>query len=119
MDTADLLQLFSQEELQQHRDSSSSNQQQPVPSWQDMDKSKLRTLLRRQLSGNPSKLNPVLSLNQQVGILAYNPKLEIDRTNFTVGRMLGSGNFGAVYVGEATGVFHAGSKTTVREIIAS
>jgi hypothetical protein len=38
-----------------------------------------RTIVARQLSGDPSKINPALSLNQQAQALAYNPKLEIDR----------------------------------------
>ena len=104
-----LLSLFSPDELARLRNNSGSE----VSPFDYLDRSKLQKLLRRQLSGDPSKLNPELSLNQQAGALAYNPRLEIDRSNFTVGRMLGSGNFGAVYVGEAMGVLHAGSKTTV------
>ena len=38
-----------------------------------------RNIVARQLSGDPSKINPALSLNQQAQALAYNPKLEIDR----------------------------------------
>ncbi len=110
IDTADLLKLFSEDEL----DLSQRNSKAP---WEYMDKAKWNNLLRRQLSGDPSKINPELSLNQQVSALAYNPRLEIDRSNFTVGAMLGSGHFGSVYVGEATGVFHAGSKTTVKKKI--
>ncbi len=112
VDTADLLDLFTPEELEDIRHHSGGGEK-PVSPWQYMDRSKLKLLLRRQLSGDPSKLNPELALNQQVGALSYDPRLEIDRSNFTVGRMLGSGNFGAVYVGEASGLLHAGSKTTV------
>jgi len=35
------------------------------------------------------------------------------RSNFTVGELLGSGNFGSVYIGEAEGLFHPGSLTKV------
>jgi hypothetical protein len=38
-----------------------------------------RTIVARQLSGDPSKINPALSLNQQANALAYNPKHEIER----------------------------------------
>ena len=38
-----------------------------------------RNIVARQLSGDPSKINPALSLNQQAQALAYNPKLEIER----------------------------------------
>ncbi len=31
-----------------------------------------RTIVARQLSGDPSKINPALSLNQQANALAYN-----------------------------------------------
>ena len=58
-----------------------------------------KTLLTRQLSGDPAKLNPDLSLNSQAKIVAYNPKLEINRKNFIVRQMLGAGHFGCVYSG--------------------
>ena len=68
---------------------------------QDEDKVQFRkTILARQLSGDPSKLNPNITLNEQAKIMVYNPKLEIDRSNFTSGKMLGSGNFGCVYEGK-------------------
>merc|ERR1719188_771020 len=80
----------------------------------DEDKALLRkTVLARQLSGDPSKLNPNITLNEQAKIMVYNPKLEIDRANFSSGQMLGSGNFGCVYEGEAIGLFHPDSKTKV------
>ncbi len=41
-----------------------------------------RTIVARQLSGDPSKINPALSLNQQANALAYNPKHEIERCHF-------------------------------------
>jgi hypothetical protein len=68
----------------------------------------LARLLQRQLSGDPSKINPNLNLNQQANNLAYNTKLEIDRCNFKVGKLLGSGHFGSVYMGEASGILHPG-----------
>ena len=58
-----------------------------------------KTILARQLSGDPTKLNPNIILNEQAKIMVYNPKLEIDRDNFSCGKMLGSGNFGCVYEG--------------------
>ena len=66
----------------------------------DEDKALLRkTVLARQLSGDPTKLNPNITLNEQAKIMVYDPKLEIDRANFSSGKMLGSGNFGCVYEG--------------------
>ena len=58
-----------------------------------------KTILARQLSGDPTKINPTIALNEQVKVMVYNPKLEIDRSNFSVGQMLGRGNFGCVYQG--------------------
>ena len=58
-----------------------------------------KTILARQLSGEPEKVNPELSLNSQAKIVAYNPKLEINRKNFVVRQMLGAGHFGSVYSG--------------------
>ena len=58
-----------------------------------------KTILARQLSGDPTKINPTIALNEQAKVMVYDPKLEIDRANFSVGQMLGSGNFGCVYKG--------------------
>ena len=70
----------------------------------DVEKVEFRkTLLARQLSGDPTKVNPAIPLNEQAKVMVYNPKLEIDRSNFTVGQLLGSGNFGCVYKGN---IFH-------------
>ena len=57
------------------------------------------TILERHLRGDPYKVNPELSLNSQAKILAYNPKLEINRNNFIVRQVLGAGQFGCVYSG--------------------
>ena len=70
-------------------------------------------LLQRQLSGDPSKLNMKKPLNCQADLLEYDPKLEIDRENFTVGKLLGKGNFGCVWEGTATGLFKPDSRTKV------
>ena len=67
----------------------------------DEEKAILRkTVLARQLSGDPTKLNPNITLNEQAKIMVYDAKLEIDRANFSAGKMLGSGNFGCVYEGK-------------------
>ena len=58
-----------------------------------------KTILARQLSGDPTKVNPNLALNSQAKIMPYNPKLEIDRASFVVRRILGAGHFGCVYSG--------------------
>ena len=72
-----------------------------------------KKILSRQLSGDPKRYNPDIAMNQQAPILAYNSEYEIDRSNFEIGKLLGSGNFGCVYEGIATGLFHPGSKTKV------
>ena len=43
----------------------------------------------------------------------YNPKREIDRSNFTLISTLGSGNFGKVFKGIASGLHYPNSKTCV------
>ena len=58
-----------------------------------------KTILARQLSGDPTKVNPDRALNSQAKIMAYNPKLEISRDTFVVNKMLGTGHFGCVYSG--------------------
>jgi hypothetical protein len=44
-----------------------------------------KSIISRQLSGDPTKINPALSLNQQAKVLPYNPKFEISRSNFYIG----------------------------------
>lgn len=104
--------MFSEQFFQDNAPNENYNEEKDNP-FHTMDKNKLRNILRKQLSGDPSKINPLLSLNQQVNALSYDPKLEIDRENFKIGQLLGSGNFGSVYVGEASGLLHPGSLDTV------
>ena len=66
----------------------------------NLDPAELRkTILARQLSGDPTKVNPDRALNSQAKIMAYNPKLEISRDKFVANKMLGTGHFGCVYSG--------------------
>ena len=51
------------------------------------------------MAGNPETFNPDMSLNEQPNSIQYNPKLEINRSNFSLGKTLGSGNFGSVFEG--------------------
>ena len=58
-----------------------------------------KRLISMHLMGDSKSINSSLPLNSQVKALKYDPKLEIDRSNFIVGQMLGSGNFGCVFEG--------------------
>ena len=58
-----------------------------------------KQIIKRQLSGDPTKINPDIPLNQQAKVLSYNPQYEIDFSNFKTGKVLGSGNFGSVFDG--------------------
>ena len=51
--------------------------------------------------GNPETFNPDMPLNEQPNSIQYNPKLEINRSNFSLGKTLGSGNFGSVFEGKS------------------
>ena len=44
---------------------------------------------------------------------AYNTKREVERSTFTVGECIGSGNFGNVNIGQLSGLYHTYSMTTV------
>ena len=72
-----------------------------------------KKIISRQISGDPAKLNPSMTLNQQIKLLQYNDDHEMHRSKFTIGQLLGSGNFGSVYEGSAAGLFHPGSDTKV------
>ena len=71
-----------------------------------------KTILERQLSGDPEKVNPNLAMNSQAKVMKYNPKLEIDKSNFVVGKMLGAGHFGSVYEGIISYYFETINKNT-------
>ena len=65
-------------------------------------------------NGDMKCINPNLSLNEQYEVFSYLPKLEMSRKFFTVSEeLLGKGNFGKVFKGEAIGLFYPNSKTTV------
>jgi serine/threonine protein kinase len=102
IDTNSILGLFSANEFDVLFNDKKQNQ---------IDRRKM--LLQRQLSGDPSKINPELTINQQVNILSYDPKRELDRCNFTVGKLLGSGNYGSVWEGMARGLLYPGSSNKV------
>lgn len=53
------------------------------------------------LEGNTDKINPSKILNEQVHALPYNSRYELDFKKFSTDHIIGSGNFGTVYVGEA------------------
>ena len=46
-----------------------------------------------------SEYNEDIPLNEQTNVLPYNTKYEIKRNKFTMGKLLGKGNFGGVYEG--------------------
>ena len=69
-----------------------------------------KNILQHQMKGNPNLINYTLSINEQ---LPYKPKYEIKRNFFSTKEILGRGNFGCVFLGEAESLFYPNSKTTV------
>ena len=59
--------------------------------------------IMKSLSGDPSKLNRRLTLNEQIAFLSYNRDFELDRSCFIIEQVLGSGNFGTILLGK---IFH-------------
>ena len=65
-------------------------------------------------TGSIHNIDPALPLNEQHHVFSYLPKLEMSHRFFEVSNeILGAGNFGKVYKGEAIGLFYPDSKTTV------
>ncbi|KAG0724706.1 Vascular endothelial growth factor receptor 3 [Chionoecetes opilio] len=63
-------------------------------------KETLNLQLREQkmfMEGDPSSLNPELSLEQQADLLPYNTKYEVSRDSIIFDKLLGAGAFGRVY----------------------
>ena len=72
------------------------------------------SLIAQQLGkGNEEILSPKLFMNEQINILPYKRHLEICKTDFKVGRILGKGSFGVIHEGEVNNLRYTGSKTTV------
>ena len=69
-------------------------------------------LSRRKVSEDASETNPIVPKSEKVNFIPYIPNREMDRKDFTIGEVLGSGNFGTVYKGIALDLFYPGSKTT-------
>ena len=65
------------------------------------------------LEGDLTKINPNKSLNEQINIIPYNSKYEIKFSDFTTSQIIGSGNFGTVFEGQAKISFHASETTKV------
>ena len=72
-----------------------------------------RITLLRQLSGDPDKFDPKSDIKKQEKVIPYNSKREIDRSNFTIEKLIGSGNFGAVYQGTLTGLYKTNNKIPI------
>ena len=65
------------------------------------------------LHGQPDKINPDDELIDHHQNILYNTTREIKRNTFELGDELGCGNFGKVFKGQLTGLYHTNSKTTV------
>lgn len=81
-----------------------------TPKQQQYDKMKMIRQLTAQTS---SEINPNKVLNDQFHAIPFVLKCEIERSKFKVGAVLGSGNFGTVFKGDASGLFYPKSKTVV------
>ena len=81
-----------------------------TPKQQQYDKMKIIRQLTIQTS---AEFDPNKVLNDQPQAIPFVYKDEIERSKFKVGAVLGSGNFGTVFKGEASGLFYPKSKTVV------
>ena len=74
-----------------------------------------RTKMMRSLKcrNDSVEFDPNGILNDQISVINFVPKAEMARSKFKVGKVLGSGNFGTVFKGEAIGLLYPNSKTTV------
>ena len=71
------------------------------------------TLFHRLISGDSTKINPNKFLNEQINCVPFIPNREMNRIDFNVNERIGEGNFGAVFKGEASGLYYPNSKTNV------
>jgi serine/threonine protein kinase len=73
----------------------------------------IEKLAQKLVQGDDTELNPENFLTEQIDFIRYKANREIKRSDFTFHKVLGSGNFGSVYKGEAMGLFYPGSITDV------
>ena len=65
------------------------------------------------LKGHTEIINPYTDLKDQIENIPYNTKREIVRDAFTIGKEIGSGNFGKVNKGLLSWPHEGDSKTTI------
>lgn len=65
------------------------------------------------LEGDPSSINPDISIEQQAELLPYNDKYEVSRDSIIFDKLLGAGAFGRVYRATALNLLPGESRTTV------
>ena len=82
-------------------------------SVQDNLEVSVHSKLMQQEDKPDEKIHISTEARTQLCRLTYTSKREIERNRFDVGDEIGSGNFGKVYMGQLTGLYHTNSKTTV------
>lgn len=85
-----------------HKNTSSEPSTQANVGSHSVDNERMhrRNFLEYQIKGKDKHLNPSLSLNEQYNLVSYNKFRDIDRSQFLIDEMIGSGNFGEVYKGK-------------------
>lgn len=63
--------------------------------------------------GNVNGINPALTVCEQADLLPYDKNYEFPRENLQLGKQLGCGAFGVVFLGTAKGIVAHEEETTV------
>eukprot|EP00092_Neocalanus_flemingeri_P022472 GFUD01024372.1.p1 GENE.GFUD01024372.1~~GFUD01024372.1.p1 ORF type:complete len:834 (+),score=161.88 GFUD01024372.1:431-2932(+) len=57
------------------------------------------------LNGDSNKINPDLPMSQQTRILHYDRRFERSKDSFVIGHIIGEGQYGTVFVGNASNIY--------------
>lgn len=63
--------------------------------------------------GNPEKINPKMTLEEQIDLLPYDKNFEFSQKKLKLGGQLGNGNFGAIHYATATEIVPNEESTAV------
>ena len=73
---------------------------------QSLDQANVRSA-RKLKSGDDNRIIRKMSLQDHINVIQYNPNTELNRDDFTVAEVLGTGNFGMVFKANVLATYYS------------